>query len=216
MRHAALVGSLAVICSLAPRARADPPPAEPPPFNRLVLAAIDELPVGGGYVWPGARGTHGTTRDLWLGTHRVARAGRGTHCVGATLDVLWRALERLPGGPRAHGVTAPGAARLRRLWFVPEADGLGAAEALPAVGLGARIDLERAVAGDFIQVWGDGWGHAAVFLGWLRDERGALTGVRMWSSQPWTDGLGVTELPIGEGAIDPRRIFIARAAPRRR
>lgn len=212
----------AVTLALGLTVGATPLAAEPVPprFNRLVLETVATYRAEGGYVWPARAGTHGTTRDLWLGARprviRVARAGRGTHCVGVTFEVLWRSLERLPGGPAAAGLTAASARRMRRIWFVPKDGGMGAAEALPAVRLGRRIaSLEDARAGDFVQVWGDGWGHSAVFLGWLRNPTGAIVGLRYWSSQPWTDGMGESSFAIGvaPGEVHPDRIFLARAEP---
>jgi hypothetical protein len=196
-------------------------PRQVPPFNAMVLATLAEYAARdrGGYAWPARAGTHGTTRDLWLGRVRLARAGSGTHCVGVTLEVLWRTLEKLPGGPAGQGLTARSADRLRRLWFVPVAGGMGAAEALPALGLGRRIEsLEDVRPGDFVQVWAGEWGHSMIFLEWVRDDRGAITGLRYWSSQPWTDGMGVSEMAVGssEGAVEPAHIFVGRAEPARR
>jgi hypothetical protein len=47
---------------------------------------------------------------------------------------------------------------------------------------------------------------------WQRDPRGEITGVRYWSSQPWTDGIGESEMSLGDSGFDPSRIYIARAA----
>jgi hypothetical protein len=102
---------------------------------------------------------------------------------------------------------------------VPVTGGKGAAEALPALGLGRRItSLEDAQPGDFVQVWSGSWGHSMIFLGWIRDDRGAITGLRYWSSQPWTDGMGVSEIAVGssEGAVARQNVYIGRAEPRRR
>lgn len=194
------------------------PPQRVPRFNAMVLETLVEYRTrgGGGYAWPARTGTQGTTRDLWLGRVRVARAGGGTHCVGVTFEVLWRTLEKLPGGSARLGLTARSADRLRRLWFVPVAGGMGAAEALPALGLGRRIaSLEDARPGDFVQVWAGEWGHSMIFLGWVRDERGVITGIRYWSSQPWTHGMGESEMAIGaaEGAVRPEHVFVGRAEP---
>jgi hypothetical protein len=92
--------------------------------------------------------------------------------------------------------------------------GAGPAEALPAHRLGARIALDDARPGDFMQAWNhdETFGHSMVFLGWKRDAAERITGVRYWSSQPWTDGIDVSESAIGDGGFDPSRIYIARAS----
>lgn len=193
------------------------PAAEQPSINTQVLELLAEYPAGGrgGYVWPAPRGRHGTTRDLRLGTKRIARKGRGTHCVGITFEILWRILEGHPGGPAGLGLDARKARRLRTLWFVPDDRGKGPAEALPALGLGIAIDdLEHARPGDFVQMWmNSGRGHSVIFLGWLRDNSGKITGLRYWSSQPWTDGIGTSSHLFGTGKdqVDRSAFFIGRA-----
>ena len=156
-------------------------------FNQRVLALIDEYPARGlgGYVWPASAGTDGTTRDLRIGDTVVARGGPGNHCVGVTLEVFWRALDRCEGGVAA-ALTAEAALDLKRRWYVPELGGRGAAEAITAHGLGAVVALDQAQPGDFVQAWNvdETMGHSMIFLG-ADDEQ-----LRYWSSQPWTDGIG--------------------------
>jgi hypothetical protein len=193
-----------------------PPPPEEPSFNERVVALIDEYPAGGhgGYVWPSEEGTAGTTRDLALGGEVIARAGAGNHCVGVTLEVFWRALDGCPGG--AEGAFAPAEARaFKELWYVPELGGRGAADALPAHHLGGLVALDEARPGDFVQAWAtSGQGHSMVFLGWDRDDAGTITGIRYWSSQPWTEGIGVSEMAIDDtgAGFDPAQVYVARAA----
>jgi len=185
-------------------------------LNAKVMALISEYPekAFGGYRWPAAPGSHGTTRPLYHGGRRLARPASGTHCVGITFEVMWRALDV---GARS-ALSTKEARRLRKLWFVPKDGGMGPAEALPRAGLGRRIlDWNEARKGDFLQLWNKDrtLGHSAVFLGWRRSAQGEVTGVRYWSSQPWTDGIGVSEFGIGEEPGDMARdgVFIARLAP---
>ncbi|MFZ4580100.1 MAG: hypothetical protein ACOYOB_17075 [Myxococcota bacterium] len=193
-----------------------------PAFNKLILQTIDEMPneSSGGYVWPAPRALDGTTRDLWLGKVRVARAGVGTHCVGATFEAFWRSVEKLPGGAKGVGLDARRAESLKREWFVPRREARGMADALPRLGLGRRIlDWDDARPGDFVQMWGDGrprsWGHAAVFLGWIRDRAGTVVAMRFWSSQVWTEGIGTGAIALGKqlGDADPDRVYLVRAEP---
>ncbi len=195
-------------------------PIEPAPtvsLNLRVLSLIGEYPAKGhgGYAWPAAPGTAGTTRDLQLGSTVIAHGGSGNHCVGMTLEVFWRAVESCAGGPPA-ALDVPRATELKRQWYVPRLGGAGPAEALPAAGLGVRVAQEDALPGDFVQAWNhdETFGHSMVFLGWKRDAAGQITGIKYWSSQPWTDGIGISEGEIGEGGFDLSRIYIARATCR--
>jgi hypothetical protein len=216
----ALVAGLVAITSAACGATV-PPPEDPSEaeLNPRVLDLIATYPAGGfgGYAWPAPPGTAGTTRDLAVGTDVIAHGGPGNHCVGITLEVLWRALAECPGGVDA-ALTAATAPAFKRVWYVPAVGGAGSAEALPAFGLGARLALADARPGDFVQAWRfDGLGHSMVFLGWDRDAAGTITGIRYWSSQPWTDGIGESSTAVGagDGAFDPAQIYIARARCRR-
>jgi hypothetical protein len=177
-------------------------------FNKRVLALIDEYPERGygGYVWPAASGTAGTTRDLRLGNDVIARGGPGNHCVGMTFELFWRALEGCDGGA-ASALDLAAAEQLKRTWYVPELGGRGAAEALIASRLGTAVALEDARPGDFVQAWNaDGtFGHSMILLGADGDQ------IRYWSSQPWTDGIGRSESALGPTGFDPTRIYIARA-----
>jgi len=205
--------------SVEPMAGPTAPPDQAvalPAFNREVLALIAGYPDRGfgGYAWPAPAGTAGTTRDLVLGGDTIARGGHGNHCVGVTLEVYWRALEACPGGAAAAFAGSRAARRFRRLWYVPVDGGAGPAEALPAHRLGARIArLDDALPGDFVQAWAaDGSGHSMVFLGWDRDPAGAIRGIRYWSSQPWTDGIGASSMPVGPDGWVADQIHVARAA----
>ena len=184
----------------------EPAAVRAPSFNDRVLALIAEYPPQGfgGYAWPAKPGTAGTTRDLRVGDTVIARGGDGNHCVGITLEVFWRALE---GCDRGIALDAAAATDLKRRWYVPELGARGAADALPAHRLGTEVALADAQPGDFVQAWNaDGtFGHSMVFLG---ADRGAI---RYWSSQPWTDGIGRSETPFGDGGFDPTRIYVARA-----
>ncbi len=193
-----------------------PTPAPLQDFNERVLALLAEYPDGsfGGYVWPSPPGQAGTTRDLRIGDHLVAHGGDGNHCVGVTLEVFWRALAGCPGGVEAALDTA-GADALKRTWYVPVAGGAGPAEALPAHRLGARVpSLEEARPGDFLQAWTPdrSIGHSAIFLGWDRDDAGAIVGVRYWSSQPWTDGIGESSMSLGDDGFDRAQVYLARGS----
>jgi hypothetical protein len=176
-----------------------------------VLALMAEYPDRGfgGYAWPAPDGAAGTTRDLRVGEAVIARGGDGNHCVGITLEVFWRALDRCEGGVAAV-LTADAARDLRRRWYVPALGGRGAADAVPAHALGTALALVEARPGDFVQAWNadETAGHSMIFLG---VEDGVM---RYWSSQPWTEGIGRSEMALGPDGWDPAKIYVARPACR--
>jgi hypothetical protein len=182
------------------------PTTPPVSFNAHVLSLVEQYPAKGGYVWPAPPGTAGTTRDLVVGDAIIAKAGTGTHCVGITLEVFWRALAMCKGGVAA-ALDATTAADLKRRWYVPELGGRGAADALAVHHLGIDVGLDNAQPGDFVQAWNaDGtFGHSMIFIGRDGDT------LRYWSSQPWTDGIGFSEATLGTD-FDSSRVHVARAA----
>ncbi|MBZ0234347.1 MAG: hypothetical protein K8M05_18605, partial [Deltaproteobacteria bacterium] len=116
-------------CSALEQVESTPaPPVAPLALNARVLELIATYPDGGfgGYAWPARKGTSGTTRDLRLGGDVIASGGDGNHCVGVTLEVLWRALEACPGGVAA-ALDAKRARAFKRTWYVPVDRGAGAA-----------------------------------------------------------------------------------------
>ncbi len=191
------------------------------PLNPRILEIIKTYPARGGYA-RGKQPGHGTTRDIYLDGKEIAKKGTdGSHCVGLTFEVFWRVLSERPGGVRAAGIDVSRAKALRHIWFVPNDGGQGVAAALPKFGLGQRVARwEDARPGDFVQGWfNSGRGHAVIFLAWKRDAKGTIVGMRYWSSQPQTGGIGVFEHGIGSGRnhMNPRSIYISRAiAPKTR
>ena len=80
-------------------------PPERPTLNQTIVDLAMHYKKRGGYAWPGP-GIHGTTRNLSVNGNTFARIGKGTHCSGITLEVLWRALERTRRGVSAVLTTA--------------------------------------------------------------------------------------------------------------
>ena len=80
-----------------------------------------------------------------------------------------------------------------------------------AVGL-ASSDWESARAGDFVQLWRrSGSGHSVVFLSWVR-KGGKIVGLRYWSTQPSTNGIGVSAeyFDRGRAPLDRKRFYLCR------
>jgi hypothetical protein len=188
--------------------------AKPHNLNDRVVDLIGTYPEHGfgGYAWPSRDGASGTTRDLRIGNDVIAHGGDGNNCVGVTFEVYWRALESC--GDVGTVFDADSANAFRSRWYVSELGGGGAADALAQYHLGTPISLADAQPGDFVQAWNRDRtiGHSLIFLGWERDPSGEPIAIRYWSSQPWTEGIGISEMPLGDNGWDREQIHIARAA----
>ncbi|MFV1958268.1 MAG: hypothetical protein ACC662_02520 [Planctomycetota bacterium] len=187
---------------------AEEPPRLPAPgtFNAHVLAVLAT------YATDGAHGYHWPRRGAWLGFTRTLRydgrvLGEGDpqgrcHCSGLTFEVFFRAWERWcrsVGRPfRIADLDFEGVRRLQQQWFGTSGDRATLATALVGNGLGVRIERrEDARPGDFVQLWRhSGSGHSCVFLGWVR-EGARVVGLRYWSTQSSTNGIGAREERFG-------------------
>lgn len=200
-----------------------------PEFNRMVLRLVREYPADGThrYWWPrsGEGNYDGCTRDLFLLGQRVMRGeaeGR-TYCCGVTLEVFLRAYQEWlagHGGEQATRVRPEEWSRFQKLWFVLKQNGPGPSAALEAFDLGRTIPREEALPGDFVQIWrtknaaGKMTGHSVIFLDWVRDEAGRITGFRYWSSQPATNGIGERVEHFGpDGGMSEEYTYFGRVEP---
>lgn len=209
-------------------------------FHEQVLAVIASYPTDGShrYLWPRPgqpepkdgeepappAGWIGNTRDLRYAGERLAPGdplGR-CYCSGLTFEVFVRAWQAWCAASERE-FAIPGLAgvrelrRLQRQWFGDAEHVRCSDEALVANGLGYTVDHADARPGDFVQLWRhSGSGHSAVFLGWVRDEHGDVVGLRYWSTQKATDGIGEREERFGtDRGVDRTRTWITRvgAAP---
>jgi hypothetical protein len=184
-------------------------------FNAHVLAVAASYPTDGThrYHWPRAGTWKGNARTLRYGGEVIAEGdpeGR-CHCSGLTFEVFFQAFERwcaAEGRPfRILDLDAAGVRRLQREWFGSPEDRATLHTALTRNGLGVRIaDWEDARPGDFVQLWRhSGSGHAVVFRGWDRDSEGRIQGIRYWSTQGSTDGIGERSERFGEDGSAVKR-----------
>jgi hypothetical protein len=177
-----------------------------PEFNRIVLRVIQATPADGShdYNWPKAKEPQhdGVTEDLFLNGALVMKgdpAGK-TYCCGLTLEAFLRAYNMYVlehGEPENATLNPDSWKEFKRLWFVTETNGPGPSAALEKFGMGREIKKDEALPGDFVQIWrrfdpekkSNGSGHSVVFLDWVKDESGNVTGFRYWSTQPGTTGI---------------------------
>jgi hypothetical protein len=191
-------------------------------LNDLVLEVLRGYPTDGThpYHWPKSGGWKGCTRDLaYAGELLAAGDPQGrAYCCGLTFEVFLEAWMRWCRRElRPERILDSDLARVRRiqsLWFGSRDDPTCLQRALVANGIGVALDdPEAARPGDFVQFWrNDGSGHSVVFLAWVRGGR-SIAGLRYWSTQAATNGIGERTERIGPGPreVDRARIHIARA-----
>jgi hypothetical protein len=195
-------------------------------LNPYVLEQIEDYPQDGSITYLPLElvpTSMGITRDirymgqlLWQGDDAMR-----AHCIGLMFEIYIGACEAY--ALQQHGeptFTLPGVDLYNVRAFQRDFYGVGGnertlVEALVSRDLGQEVsDPDLALPGDFIQMWAhSGWGHSAVFLGWVTDEQGDRTGIRYWSVQ--RDGLGEDTVPLTEDPesvwINPERVFFVRA-----
>ncbi len=177
-----------------------------PEFNRLVLEEIEQYPTDGthDYWWPrsGEFDYDGVTQDLFLDGVKVlsGEPEQRTFCCGLTLEVFLNAYKEYlekHGDGLGKRLSAEEWGEFQGLWFVKEINGPGPSAALEEFGLGREISREEVLPGDFVQIWrrwdqekkSHGSGHSVIFLEWVRDESGEISGMKYFSTQPSTDGI---------------------------
>lgn len=191
-------------------------------FNDLVVDLLEGYPTDGthDYYWPSSGSWAGTTQDIWyLGTLVAEGDSQGRcYCVGITWEVYMQAFEEadaMTGGDGTlNGMSVGDLYDFQSEWYVVDYWGGGAEWALDLWGLGEPVtdvaDLQR---GDFVQLWRyTGSGHSVIFDDWVLDGSGNVTGIRYWSCQSGTDGIGYAEEYFGSGGsdMDPAYFYAAR------
>lgn len=219
MRHARhlLPGMLALLALASCRTAHV---AAPTALNPWVLSVLRSYPTDGrhGYHWP--KDEPGRPAP-WRGNARTLHYAGAVlspgdpqgrcHCSGLTFEVFvqaWLAREQAAGRPARVGtLDLAGMRRLQQQWFGSPEDLSTLRTALVENGLGVQVThLEQAEAGDFVQLWRHGGsGHAAIFLGWERDDAGSIVGLRYWSTQRSTDGIGERIERFGDARGEVRR-----------
>ncbi len=195
-------------------------------MNTYVMRVVESFPTDGSfpYWWPKTNVFDGATSDVFFLGERVMRGdpeekGR-CYCCGLTLQVFYHALDEFQDEGNTlpeSSLTTKTTKRFQHYWFCPSLNSPGAVLALEEFGIGTRIkNLDEAQPGDFIQFWrNSGSGHSVIFIDWVKDDEGTITGLKYWSTQKATDGIGYRIEPVGEGEKDitRERIFIGRLLP---
>jgi hypothetical protein len=181
--------------------------------NRVILALLNSMPIGGGYA-----ATVAATRDLQSAVQ--ARGGilqvnpsvaRATYCSGATYMVFVRAIQSLLpqsafAGGLAEALAVNGQPDGVGVWGRWNANGPGTACLFHELGLGHNFtSFEAARPGDFMKIFWTGavgrreHGHSVIYLG--AEQKNGVEMIRFWSSNK----------PLGYGEKSVPRIRIAYA-----
>ena len=176
-------------------------------LNPYVLKVISGYPLDGSYSYHCGWNPreydiyNGVTQDLWFRGMVVAKAfpdgSRCSYCCGFTFEVFVRAmkLRNIQSGldpDDFNGMTFHDLFNALQLWYI-EGDGDSEQRAIVSYGLGRAItNFDDARPGDFLSYsTKPAGGHSVVFLGWLRDENGKITGLKYFSSNlSGTHGVG--------------------------
>lgn len=184
---------------------------------RAILAAARTFGKGGGYdrSWGGS----GTPAEIRHDGERIlSKAKSGTYCCGFTFTVAMKVLE---DAGALRGKSVEDVKAFQKSWYgaTAETAETQCALAVQRLGVGREVELEDAMAGDFIQIWRKSKkpsGHSVLLLGWVEagEERLGLTYL---SSQGSTDGIGVAveyfaDSGVGGGRVDRERTYAARLA----
>mgnify|MGYP001796455828 CR=1 FL=1 len=180
--------------------------------NPMVLKLIDRMPTGGGYEWESTGVPH-TIRHKGKVVLKKTSAD-GTYCSGVTFTVAMEAAKR---SRLIRDKSFEEIKTFQRQWYGTNevSAETQCVYALEQLGIGYAVEHDDAQAGDFLQFWRGKSGHSVIFLAWETDDQGNRVGIRYWSTQTATDGIGVhTEYFNNaegfEGSVDPNRVYLGR------
>ncbi len=184
-------------------------------LNPYVLKVISAYPLDGSYPYHCGWNPreydiyNGVTQDMWYKGMVVAKAypdgSRCSYCCGLTFEVFIRAmkLRNVQKGldpDDFNGMTFYDLFNMLQLWYI-EGTGDSPQRAIVAYGLGRAItNLEDARPGDFADYsTAPRGGHSVIFIDWIRDEQGRITGMKYFSSNlSGTHGVGYGSAPFAE------------------
>ncbi|MFL0245635.1 hypothetical protein [Candidatus Clostridium stratigraminis] len=177
---------------------------------------------------------NGVTQNIIYKGSIMAKAdpdgSRSSHCVGLTYEVFFKAMQERNkeagiSTDNFNNMTINNMKDFMLTWYnaegTPKSDGDQLAGAIVKYGLGTQIKrLEDAKAGDFIDFSRTMSGHSAVFINWVRDDKGNIVGFKYWSTQESTNGIAYkveyfsdnTESAF-KGTVNRNELFIGRIGP---
>jgi hypothetical protein len=174
---------------------------------------------------------NGVTENITYQGSLIAKANpdgsKSSHCVGLTYEIFFKAMQERNkeagiSSDNFNNMAIDNMQDFLFTWYAaqgtPKSEGNQLAGAIVKYGLGTRIiSLEDAKAGDFIDFSRTKSGHTAVFINWLKDEKGKIVGFRYWSTQDSTSGIGYKEEYFSDnaqeafkGTVNRNQLYIGR------
>lgn len=188
-------------------------------FNQYVVSMMRGYPTDGThqYYWPSSGSWAGNTCDLY---YKGALFSKGDafercYCCGLTFEVFFQAYERYCQDKRwkfiIKNFTSTDLLKFRKQWFGSDGNRTTLQNAIVSNKLGTAIDLDDAKEGDFVQFWrGNGSGHSVIFVRWIYNSKKEKIGLRYWSTQSSTKGIGERNEYFGAKGVDINQVYIAR------
>lgn len=175
-----------------------------------VVEIAREFKDGGGYKWKGS----GVPQEIQFKGERILPKGEATYCSGFTFAVVMKTAEKR-GLLRDKSVEQVRA--FQKEWYgaTKESGETQCVLAVERLGIGKSIAVEKAKAGDFLQLWRTNKsGHSVVFLEWVKDGKQPI-GLKYRSTQTSTDGIGdriehFAGVPGEDGKVDAKRMYFCR------
>lgn len=187
-------------------------------LNPFVLKVISAYPTNGTYHYHCSWNPreydiyNGVTEDLWYRGMVVAKAypdgSRCSYCCGFTFEVFVRAmkLRNIQSGldpDDFNGMTFNDLFNALQIWYI-EGKGDSEQRAIVSYGLGTAVtNFDDARAGDFLSYsTTPAGGHSVIFLGWIRNAQNKIVGLRYFSSNLSTDGIGYGQAHFSDSTKD--------------
>jgi len=188
-------------------------------MNGEVVEMLESYPRDGTHRYRWEAGSNGHTRDLFYLDRLLMRGEKdqSTYCCGITFEVFLRTFQKFNESSNQKmigNLSFSGMKRARWEWYGSLGDRVRQMVAvMKNEGIGVEIvDQEKARAGDFCMFWRhNGTGHSVIFIDWIRDATGKIDGMKYWSAQKKTNGIGYRQENFGPpSGLDRNKTFIGR------
>lgn len=188
-------------------------------LNETILEIIKTFPLDGThqYLWDKSVSYDGVTRNLYYKNTVIRENPDGSEtgfCCGLTFQAWFEAMEKACPGFKTM-FTEDEIRDILSIWFIQKMYGDGPGIALEKYGIGKTItDFNQIKAGDIVQFWRPKHksGHSVIFIDWIY-RAGKIIGVRYWSTQNWTNGIGYAdEYFTNCGSVVSKELFFATRA----